>query len=204
MYVQTEPPPPPGPPPGHHLHDGFYLRMSLGGGYLHSKVESNASGAQDVTVKGGGAGLDLLLGGTPTPGFVIGGGIFAGGATDPTIESGGQSQDLNGDASLAFIGPFVDGFFDPEGGLHLGGAIGFASFQVKDQDQSSSDAPQYDGAGIAVFGGYDAWVSSDWSIGGYARFMAASGKRQEDVLGVSYDEKATTWTFALMFTALYH
>ncbi|HMJ16055.1 MAG TPA: hypothetical protein VK524_31785, partial [Polyangiaceae bacterium] len=38
IRVETPPPPAPVPRRGYHVHDGFYLRMALGGGYLHSKV----------------------------------------------------------------------------------------------------------------------------------------------------------------------
>lgn len=204
MYVQTEPPPPAGPPPGHHLHDGFYLRMSLGGGYHRTTIEPEGS-ATDIEVKGGGAALDFLMGGTPTPGFVIGGGIFVNSAENPQVEQSGQTDDLNGSASVAVIGPFVDGFFDPEGGFHVGGAIGLANTTVTDDDAPSDyQDNKYDGAGLALWAGYDAWVSSEWSIGGYARLIAANGKRDEDILGVQVKQDAKTLGFALMFTALYH
>ncbi len=59
--------------PGAHLHDGFYLRVALGGGWLGMRTDS----APEADVKGGGGSLDLLLGGTPIDGLVIGGGIFS-------------------------------------------------------------------------------------------------------------------------------
>jgi len=203
MYVQTPPPPPAGPPPGHHLHDGFYLRMSLGAGYQRSKITSDASGVSDVALKGGGVALDLMMGGTPTPGLVIGGGIFASSAADPTLESDGVNTELRGDTSIAIVGPFIDGFFDPEGGFHVGGAIGIGSLTVRNEELDTSET-QYDGAGVAAWVGYDAWVSSEWSMGGCARLVAASGKRDEDVLGATVTEKSSSVGFALLFTALYH
>lgn len=207
MYVAPAPPPKrEEDEPGYHLHDGFYLRMSLGAGWMTHRIEYSRSGADDVRVKGGGAGIDLLLGGTLTPGLVLGGGVFSVNASDPRVETGGSSFDLNGEASLALIGPFVDGFFDSRGGFHLGGGIGFSSFNVKPDDAGTDfdDEKPYNGGGITLFTGYDAWISPDWSLGGYVRFLAATGKREIEVQGQTTEERAQSFGFSILFTALHH
>lgn len=206
MYVVAAPPVPKREEdePGYHLHDTFYLRMSLGGGYASSRVESERSSVADVRLAGGGACLDLLMGGTPTPGLVIGGGVFVEGGDKPRVESGGKSQDLDGSASLSLIGPFVDGFFDPSGGFHVGGAIGLTSLEVKPDDKADFDEEPFKGGGVLVLTGYDAWISPNWSLGGYARFLGAIGKRELDVGSTKVEEKATSWAFSVLFSALYH
>lgn len=209
VYVASPAPPPPPrreqDEPGYHLHDGFYLRMSLGAGWAGTRIESSEAGTSDVRVKGAGGGIDLMMGGTPTPGLVLGGGIFAVSASDPRLESGGTSSDLDGDASTTLIGPFIDVFFDSRGGFHLGGAVGFSTFTIKPNDSDSDiDEKPYNGGGVALFTGYDAWISPDWSLGGYVRFIATSGKREIEVLGDTSEEKATSFGFSILFTALYH
>ncbi|MCC6900528.1 MAG: hypothetical protein IT377_16230 [Polyangiaceae bacterium] len=205
VYVAAPPAPPPPPreedEPGHHLHDGFYLRMSLGAGWLSLALDADP----EATLKGAGGGLDLMLGGTPVDGLVIGGGVFSASVTDPRVESGGKSSDLSGQASLTVLGPFVDGFFDPKGGLHVGGAVGLATAKVEPDDSDSGfDEKPYNGAGLALFAGYDAWVSANWSLGGTVRLVAARGTREVDVDGETRERKSRAYGFSILFSALYH
>ena len=182
-------------------HDGFYLRVALGGGWLGMRTDS----APEADVKGGGGSLDLLLGGTPIDGLVIGGGIFSLSASDPRVESGGKSSDLSGQASAVVVGPFVDGYFDAAGGLHVGGVIGLSSLAVKpDDDRTGFDEKPYEGAGLALFPGYDAWVSPNWSLGGYLRLVAARGNRDFDVDNRTVRQSARAYGLSVLFSALYH
>ena len=204
MATPVAPPPPKREEdePGYHLHDTLYLRMSLGAGWVSTRIESDAG---DMRVKGAGTGLDLLLGGTPTPGLVLGGGIFAVSANDPRIESGGQSDELAGDASTTLVGPFIDVYLDAKSGFHFGGALGFSTFQIKPDDSDSDIGEKpYNGGGVVVFTGYDAWISPNWSLGGYVRFLGARGKREREVASDTLDEQATSAGFSILFTALYH
>ena len=200
-------PPPPLPPeasPTYHNHDGFYLRMAIGGGGLWQTLSSEQNGVADAKVRGGGGAIDLLIGGTPVDGLVIGGAIFTQTTNKPDLEVNGQTRSVNGNASLVLIGPFIDGFFDPHGGFHVGGALGLTGFNFKDDDDKNADNTGYGGGGAVLFGGYDAWISSDWSLGGYLKFMAASGQRNVDVAGQTYKQQASGYAFSVMFTALYH
>ena len=76
--------PPPGyPPPGYapgedetvHFHDGFYFRFGLGLGFLNitSKPDEDVPGDPELKTTGTGGAVEIALGGTPTPGLVIGG-----------------------------------------------------------------------------------------------------------------------------------
>ena len=86
-------PPPPGPPApapppadavavgaGAETHDGFYLRLALGGGYmvLNRETEGELRGTTlDVSgssrIAGGGTAFELSIGGTPGEGLVLAG-----------------------------------------------------------------------------------------------------------------------------------
>lgn len=203
VYVATPPTAPAAPreedEPGYHLHDGFYLRMALGVGWLSLGLDADA----DATLKGAGGGVALMLGGTPVDGLVIGGGVFSVSADEPRVEVGGKSSDLSGQASLAVIGPFVDGYFDPKGGLHVGGAVGLATTKVEDDD-STFDAKPYNGAGLALFAGYDAWVSANWSLGGMLSVVAARGTRDIESGGETREEKSRAYGVSILFSGLHH
>ncbi|MFO0569977.1 MAG: hypothetical protein U0263_30300 [Polyangiaceae bacterium] len=55
-----------------------------------------------------------------------------------------------------------------------------------------------------MFFGYDAWIGSDWSLGGYVRAAAASGKRELDSGTDTTTERASSFGFSILFSALYH
>ncbi|MBK7585844.1 MAG: hypothetical protein IPI67_37375 [Myxococcales bacterium] len=68
----------------------------------------------------------------------------------------------------------------------------------------AADEEPYNGGGLVLFSGYDAWISPAWSLGGYVRFIGASGKRETDLLGTTVEERATSFGFSILFSALYY
>jgi hypothetical protein len=62
-------------PRGARLHDGFYLRMSIGGGSVAARGEryDESDAATDYSFAGNALLADLAVGGTPSPGLVLGG-----------------------------------------------------------------------------------------------------------------------------------
>jgi hypothetical protein len=206
IRVETPPPPAPGPRRGYRVHDGFYLRMSVGGGYMSSKVTYDESTIADRTLSGGGGVLELLIGGSPARGLAIGGGLWGQNAQDP--ETDPDSADSYESLDFGMLGVFIDGFPDPTGGFHVGGAIGVASlngaFEDDDLDPDPDRIGEEEGgtAGIggSVWAGYDAWISPEWSLGGMLRFSGAVTSSNADEL----EQRANTRAFAILFTALYH
>jgi hypothetical protein len=199
IYV-AQPPLPPLMPRARRYHDGFYLRISAGfGGMGVSSSVDNSS--QSSTVSGGTWGFDLLLGGTPAPGLVIGGGILGqeivdastshDGAPLPALTRGG-----NGSVPLYIVGPFIDAFPNPAGGFHFGGLVGLAANGLKDRDDKVSS-----GLGLSAWAGYMWWASSQWSVGGLVKVTGAWTKREIDS-GV--DANDTSRAIQLMFSAAYH
>jgi hypothetical protein len=193
------PPPPPAKDTGKHTHDGFYLRMSLGAGAVDSTWETEAA-TPNAKIGGAGVALDLLIGGTPTPGLVIGGGFVLNSVQKPTVEpDGGSSEEIEGQLGVGQLGVFIDGFFDPTGGFHVGGMLGFASYNVQFDDEDVENIEQ-GGGGVALWVGYDAWVGSEWSIGGVLRL---TGQSTADERG-DFKEQASAGTVSILFTALFH
>jgi hypothetical protein len=191
-------PPPPRPPWGAKLHDGFYLRMAVGLGIAGASISSDSSSLGEYSFAGAAGALDLWIGGTPVPGLAMGGALSGLGLNSSRRTADGQavSGDVAGGTGL--LAYFVDVFPDPGRGLHFGGAIGFASAagEVKDSGRKFAGG----GLGLEAWGGYQLWVSPQWSLGGMLRLMGSV--TGEDKEGVSY--RGSVGGGTLSFTALYH
>ena len=156
-----------------YAHDGFYLRLGLGVGYLHDSITlKGVTSNTDFSIKGFGIPLEIALGGTIAPGLVLGGAIQGGSFPNPTAKFGGISGDLNTTAVLSSIGPFVDYYPDPRGGLHFQGFVGYGVIGAQDDDgDTSSDNPK--GVALSAGVGHEWFVSQGWSIGVLGRLQYA-------------------------------
>lgn len=174
--------PPPPEPVGrtYHQHEGFYLRLGGGFGYLAANVETDV-----VDLDSSGASLDFeaLVGGSPAPGFAIGGGVIGSLQLSGDWEVNGASGSESGDLTSFLVGAFADGFPDPKKGWHVGGLIGLAS--VSFDTPGGNDGSDALGFGGAAWVGYDAWVAPEWSIGGALRLDALRATDSDDDLTIS-------------------
>ena len=174
-------------------HDGFYLELGLGLGYLSTTAEA---GPFETTLSGMTIPSHLLLGGTPVPGLVIGGGVMTDYSFSPSGEtSGGQTVTLN-DVSLYLvgIGAFVNYYLKPEGGLHIQLFGGFGALEATQNGNAGGSDPV--GLIIAPGVGYDFFIGSEWSFGVLGRFAYAPLKLNE----TSYNTIAP----ALLATLTFH
>jgi hypothetical protein len=173
--------------------------MALGMAYLRTDVDYDPGG--DLELGGGGGAVSFMLGGSPSPGLTIGGGFWVASVDDPASDSSVDEFDSDASLTQVLVGPFVDVFPRPRHGFHIGGALGFAFIQLPEERESRQDraALTSGGAGGALFGGYDFWVSADWSLGAMLRLMATHSREDSTLL---YD--TTSRSFALSFTGLYH
>jgi hypothetical protein len=151
-------------------HDGFYLQLNAGIGYLSSSAE-----VLNTTVTYSGVTLPsaLLLGGTVGP-VVIGGGFFGDYAFSPSYEvegGGAMTPDADVSMTLVGIGIFADIYPDPKKGLHFQPFIGWGGLETTVNGDAGGSDPT--GLVLAVAGGYDWFVSDNWSIGAMGRFAYA-------------------------------
>jgi hypothetical protein len=179
----TEPPPPPEPAENTsaYNHDGFFFRMGLGLAYGSANVDIEGSDAER-TARGFGLNVELLFGGTPAPGLVIGGGLIGYTFPNPTQEIDGEEvpSDFDITMNLSTIDFFVNYYPDPKSGLQIQALIGFGVFSAVDddgdslfQDTSGDEADNPTGPVVGAGIGYEGFVGQQWSIGVMGRLVYA-------------------------------
>jgi hypothetical protein len=190
--------PPPGyyPPPvayaaPMHLHDGFYLRLHLGGSYLHLGTDAGS-------MSGPGGSFGVAVGGSIAPNLIIYGTIFGASVTDPHVDiSYGSSGTLNG-VSLTLVGLGGGLAYYLPNNVYLAGTLASMKWSMSDSNDSNYTlANSKWGFGVQGLVGKEWWVSQDWGIGLAGEVMAASMK----------DDGDQTWTglaFSLLFSATYN
>jgi hypothetical protein len=187
--------PPPAPPEGrtYHVHDGFSVRANFGAGAIFGKASSDAGGSGAST---GGLSLnyDLLIGGSPSPGFTLGGGISGSLQLSGNWELDDDVKVGSGNLSTFIIGPFAEGYPNANSGLHFGGMVGFARLGA--DVSSTTDSISALGAGGAFWMGSGLWVAPDWSVGGLVRIDGATGK--------DGDTSVSAGCVSVMFSVLYN
>jgi hypothetical protein len=176
------------------VHDGFYMRLSLGFGSQSTKID-NGTLLPNFTADGGTLNVDLLAGGAPSPGVVLGGALLFEGLASTTFSP--DVYAVKSSVALWTIGPFIDGYPDPRGGFHLGGTIGLSSARLTQNPSFSTN--KTGGFGLAAWLGYDWWVADQWSVGGLLRLSGAHTTGRENSIDMSVDTRA----IALMLTAVY-
>lgn len=175
-------------------HDGLYLRLSLDAGYLSAGVDSR----EDFRVRGPAIGIDLMIGGTPARGFVVGGGYVIDIASSPTVATSQEKFRANATLSASTLGVFADWFFDPSGGFHAGALAGYSTSRFT-VDEINAEAVAT-GVGGSVFTGYDAWVADQWTIGVLVRATGSALSSSEG--GV--EESVYPGSIMVALTALNH
>jgi hypothetical protein len=163
----TTPPPPERVLREYHRHEGFYMRVSGGLGYIGANLDTDT--AVELESSGAALELELLVGAGPAPGLAIGGALLGTLQLSGDWEADGIPGGTSGDLTTFIIGPFADGYPDPNGGWHLGGAIGLATASF---DVPGDDGVNAVGVGGAGWLGYDVWVGPEWSMGGALRLDA--------------------------------
>jgi hypothetical protein len=179
---------PPAPDRTKNFHDGFYLRLGIGAGYLSDSVVADDD--LQYTLKGGAMALEVAFGGTPSPGIVIGGGLYQTSVFSPSVdeyELAGVSLDADYEsdsADLVLIALLVDAYINPRGGFHLQGGIGPAVMVVGAADDCSQasyfngclslDEQEADGLGLMLGVGYELWAGEQWGVGVLGRLVYAS------------------------------
>jgi hypothetical protein len=175
----------------------------LGGGAMKAKFRGGEK-APDADGSGGAAMLDVLIGGTPVPGLVVGGGYQFDMAQHADYNFGSNSTGSGGNVVRGVIGPFVEWFPDRHGGFSTGLLLGYTvlalqtpTIRILGTEVGGDINTQGFGGNIWV--GYAHWISRQWSLGLEARGGLASTKNRDDS---SQTGSGTSW--AVLITGLHH
>jgi hypothetical protein len=198
-------------PFGYHEHDGFYLRVSVGGASLDVQRHTDTGASGSVAFAGDGSRIqgaslftELSAGATPLRGFVVAATLLFNGvpATELRMASGSRI-DLGTPLVFAMLGPTVDVFPDPARGFHVGGGIGLATSTAGVEDPVFSTIGGL-GAGLTLALGYDVWTGDDWSVGLAARGIVARIDGQDEAeKGVGHEHDVIS-SASIAMTLLYH
>jgi hypothetical protein len=214
--AKKDAPPPAEKDPTAHAHDGFYFRVGLGfGGFTDNMTarDKATNGEFDSgTITGMASASELMFGGTLSPNWILGGGIW----TSTTFVSdyvntnnNGIPTDLRKPDNFTLVGPFVDWYFSerldlgPPGGFHAQAGLGFAVLNgFKPEQVRHDDRRVAIGAGLMLGFGYEWWVGEQWGLGALLRLTAA-GLLEEDDRDDVWVHGAATFP-AFLFTATYN
>ncbi|HWA71183.1 MAG TPA: hypothetical protein VG937_02555 [Polyangiaceae bacterium] len=189
------------PQPGF-VHDGFYLRVGLGGGYGKTSVQTDRVSQPDVSLHGFGAAFDAWFGWTLAPGLVLGPALSVSSQRASSVAVGEQKS--SGVATHALLGAFLDAFPNPHQGQHFGGMLALASLSETTADGASATDYQGGGLGLSVFAGYDAWIAREWSLGAMLRLGGVATRGSQSIDGQSVDKQGTAYGMSLLVTVVYH
>jgi hypothetical protein len=190
------------PGPGAYTHDGFFARAGVGVAYALIRVgPATLPSPRRTWIRGFGQASKILLGGTPLPGFVVGGSI-ATERIDPTFVEGGVAiipDDDSVKVTLVRLGPFVEWYPSPGRGFHVGAGASLA-LQVETDVKGDPISPGFMGGALSMGFGYEAFTGEDLSLGVSAEVTFGGLSRDAD--GV---HETMTWTVpALVLAATYH
>jgi hypothetical protein len=196
-----------------HFHDGFYLRLGIGLGYGRMSLTQEGDDDENV-VSGLAIPIELSLGGTLAPGFVLGIGSFGAALPSPKAESGGEELEGEYTQVLSTIGPFVDYYIWPDQGVHVQAGFAFAVAPFTSRDDETDTEMKISPTGwAAMFGvGYEGWVGEQWGIGALARLQYARVSADEitfeqdgdEIDSQDVDMSGHVLVPALLFTATLH
>lgn len=191
-------------------HDGFYLRLALGGGGGKLERSGNLDAGNgvysgDSSISGPMSVFELALGGTPAPGLVVFGGLVAYTHPEAKLErEDGSEVDLDGGLETGIMGAGVDYYIDDRGGFHFGGMLGLGYARAPTPEGSLFENMGGAGGALSLSIGYDWWVSEQWSIGVLGRALGGKLHGEATTAGVTGSEDDTLSAGSIAFTALYH
>ena len=208
---QPPPPPPPGSSPGYgygaygmtvpgvHEHEGFFLRLGIGLGYLNMRTEFLD---EDLDIKGPAGHLQLALGGNLSPNLILFGQLFVNAINEPTVEFNGEEEDAEDlTASIGAVGIGM-AYYLPSN-VYFSGTLAVSQLRLSDDSgDEENDAETEAGPAFLAQIGKEWWVSENWGLGLAGQFILSSNEDDEDAEG-EIDVTWTTLGFGLLFSATY-
>jgi hypothetical protein len=182
---------------GPHDHaDGFFLRLSGGGGFASSSVNVPPgylfnSSEQELTFDGGSGDLNLAIGAVVSPNLAVHGTIWGWFLSNPDVSFGRLSGSISADLNLNAFGGGLTYYFMPAN-IYLSGSIGGGVLSINDNNLSGeSDL----GIVVDLTLGKEWWVGDKWALG------VALGGGFYSIPDGDIDENWTGGSLAIRFSA---
>jgi hypothetical protein len=187
---------------GGHAHDGFYMRVHLGMGYLGAS-ESYGGGTDHYS--GGGLSYGAAFGGSIAPNLILFGELFGTTVFDATYTYQGYSEPSGMDLTMYGIGPGVAYYIMPLN-LYLSGSLAFSKISFSDTQSGVSLDDTRWGLGFNFMVGKEWWVARNWGLGvaGQLHVARMGDYVYDDATRYSYDTNITAATFSVLFSATYN
>lgn len=170
--------------------DGFFLRLSAGGGSTGSSL---SVGAEKLEFSGSGGDLNIALGGIVASNLALHGTLYGWSASDPTSELNGVDLGkINGTLTAAGLGIGLTYWFMPVN-MYLSGTIGSGGLEL---DVSGGlDGKSDRGLLLDLTLGKEWWVGDKWGLG------LAGGLMYHSFPDPDISENWTGTSFCLRFSA---
>ena len=177
-------------PCGRYRHQGFYLGIGTGAGYMSAWGDGPAGSA---SISGLATLATIAIGGTIAKGLVLAGVVHAGttsgtfhGGTATTVtttvnENGSPVTNTftatGANVLSTELGALIDWYPDPESGWHAGLSLGVGSTEVHDDGGNTLSGTAVAGS---LFGGYEWWIGPGWSLGLQGILLGATKSSLQD------------------------
>lgn len=181
------------PETGVHTHDGFFLRLAPGFGFVSGKEEV---GNNSLQMSASGGLFNFGVGGAITENLILHFDASSVSVEDPTVKINGKEySSSNTTASSTLLGVGLTYYFPSNSYLTV--AVGQAVSKVKvNGDEYSTEK----GYGVNVMLGQEWWVSDNWGLGIAGQFLYTSCP---DNVGTVKPDFNTT-SYGVMLSATYN
>lgn len=145
-----------------HVHDGFYLRLQVGGGYLRAAASDVSP---TIAVKGPSANINAEIGFALFNNFILYGKFYGAASPNPSIQVGDLSMDNLGDEwsqNFGAVGLGVTYYIMPAN-IYLSGAITYTQLSISERNEKVAETDL--GGGLHLGIGKEWWVSKNWGLG---------------------------------------
>jgi hypothetical protein len=185
---------------GHHRHDGFFARVTVGAGV--GSIGMDTPGDGDSVLAGAGLASSVDVGGSLGDNLALFGRLRQAALFDPTLRIDdveiGEAESMIANQSMLAVG--VSHFIMPLN-LYLGAAIGPSLISMSYEDDGEEQSYESDlGFGLDLEIGKEWWLSADWGLGVAGRLSFTQIKGGNEVpdgtnFGAAY--------FAILCSATY-
>jgi hypothetical protein len=182
---------------GFHQHDGFYMRLYAGVGYLSASEEYLGT---TYTYSGLAGTVGASFGGVVAPNLILYGELMGSSVTNASLSAQGYTDQYSGtDLEFFGIGPGIAYYFQPVN-LYLSGTLLLTQVSFSDTGSGYSQGDSNMGFGASLMVGKEWWVTRDWGVGIAGQVNLAS--MGDSVEG--YDTSLRVAAFSVLFSATYN